>query len=810
MSGLLQDLRYALRQSVKNPTFTLVAVVTLALAIGANTAIFSVISRVLLTPLPYPHPDRLAMIWGSNPSRGDKAFPISPGDFADWKSRNDVFEDIAASFDHEVTLTGRGDPKMVLGYNFTPSYFKILGVAPKLGRTFTEDEARSEANLVVLSDKFWRTTFHADTQVAGKSLTLDAKVYTVIGVMPADFDYPPRTELWMPLQLSPAGVTDYEHRFIHVMGRLKPGVSPEEAQTRMNALQQQIASQHPQTDAGNETWVEPLRNELVGGIRAPLLALFGAVGFVLLIACANIAGLVLARAASRKGELSVRLAIGASRLRVLQQYLAEGLVIAALGGTLGVLLALWSTRFLVAIFPNNIANLSIPKVESIPMSAPVLWFTLVITVLTALLFSAVPALQSFRINAREAMKDSGRNVASGVQAARARRILVTSEIALSVVLLAGAGVMVESFRNAYHQDLGFRTDDVLGLEVFLPSNRYPSEQPLKRTAFVDGVLDNLEKIPGVKSAAAINFLPLTGFWGTTDFTIEGRIYQGEADKPQADNRLITPGYFSTMGIALLRGRDFADSDRAGSEKVAIVNATLAQRYFGGDDPIGKSVEVSDGSDRQRCVIVGVASDVRAFGPEQEAHADLYRALSQVTFPLLAFTVRTTGNPSSVLNMAKQAVWNIDKDQPVFDAMPMSLLGTQSVALRRVSATLLGSFAGLGLLLAAVGLYGLLAYSVTQRTHEIGIRMALGAQHGDVLRQMLRSGMRLVLLGELVGLVVAVIVIRAGSSLLYEVKPGDPTVLIVAAGLLLAAAVTATYFPARRATKVDPMVALRYE
>lgn len=810
MNGLLQDFRYALRQMVKNPAFTIVAVITLALAIGANTAIFSVLNRVLLTPLPYPHPDRLAMIWGSNPSRGNKAFPISPGDFADWKSRNDVFEDIAASFDHEVTLTGLGDPRMVLGYNFTPSYFKILGVAPKLGRTFTEDEARSEANLVVLSDKFWRTTFHADPQIAGKSLTLDAKVYSVIGVMPPDFDYPPRTELWMPLQLSPAGVTDYEHRFIHVLGRVKPGISLEEAQTRMNALQRQIASQHPQTDAGNETWVEPLRHELVGDIRAPLLALFGAVGFVLVIACANIAGLVLARAASRKGELSVRLSIGASRTRILQQYLAEGFVVAALGGAFGVLLALWSTRFLVAIFPNNIANLSIPKVESIPVDAPVLWFALGITMLTALLFSAVPAFQSARINAGDVMKESSRRVATGVDAARARRVLVTSEIALSIMLLAGAGVMIESFRHAYHQDLGFRADDVLGLEVFLPSNRYPSEQPIKRTAFVDGVLENLKKVAGVQSAAATNFLPLTGFWGTTDFTIEGRINRSQADKPQADNRMITPGYFSTMGIALLRGRNFADSDRLGSAAVAIVNSTLARRYFGAEDPIGKTVQVDDGYNHQRCVIVGVASDVRAFGPEQPAHADLYRPLAQVTFPLLAFTVRTTGNPSSVLNAAKQAIWNVDKDQPVFDAMPMSLLAAQSVSLRRVSAVLLGSFAGLALVLAAVGLYGLMAYSVSQRTHEIGIRMALGAQHGDVLRQMLRSGMRLVLVGELVGLVAAVVVIRAASSLLFEVRPGDPMVLIAAASLLILVAMAATFIPARRATKVDPMVALRYE
>jgi len=810
MNGLLQDVRYALRQLRKNLVFTTVAVITLALAIGANTAIFSVVHAVLLQPLPYPHADRLAMIWASNRSRGDHAFPISTGDFADWKSKNDAFEDIAASYDNEVTLTGTGEPKLVLGYAFTPNYFNILGVAPKMGRTFTDDEARNGANVIVLSDKFWQTTFHADPQIVGKAVTLDAKSYTVIGVMPPDFAYPPRTELWMPLYLSPAVASDYEHRFIRVMGRLKPGVSVEQAQARMNALERQIAAQHPQTDAGNETWVEPLRHQLAGDIRTPVLALLGAVGFVLMIACVNITGLVLARAASRKTELSVRLAMGASRVRLLQQYLAEGFLLAAIGGSIGVTLALWCARFLVAIFPNNVANLSIPRIEAIPIDASVLWFALGITVVTTLLFSAVPALQSSKISAGDAMKESSRNVASGSRVARARRALVTAEIALSLLLLTGAGLMIESFRRASHQDLGFRTEGMLGLEVFLPPNRYPADQPQKRDAFVNNVLANLRKLPGVQSAATTNFLPLTGFWGTTDFAIAGQPPRSLSDKPQADNRLITPGYFSTMGIALLRGRDFTDSDRTGSEQVAIINSALASRYFGADDPIGKVLELGDAAHPQRWVVIGEVADVHAFGPEQPAHADLYRPLAQMSFPLLSFTVRTAGDPSDVLNPAKQAIWDVDKDQPIFDAMPLSLLAAQSVTLRRVSAILLGGFASLALVLAAVGLYGLMAYSVTQRTHEIGIRMALGALRSDVLRQMITSGIRVVLIGELVGLAAAVIVVRAVSSLLYGVSPGNPIILGGAAGLLMLVAIAATYIPARRAAKVDPMVALRYE
>lgn len=810
MNGLLQDVRYALRQIRKSPVFTGVAVVTLALAIGANTAIFSVVRTVLLQPLPYPHPEKLAMIWGSNPQRGDRQFPISTGDFAEWKSKSDVFEDLAASYDNEVTLTGSGAPKLVLGYNFTSNYFNILGVAAKMGRTFTEDEARSNASEVVLSDKFWRTTFAADPQIVGKAITLDSKSYTVIGVMPPEFAWPPRTELWMPLYLSPAVASDYEHRFIRVMGRLKRGVSLEEAQVRMNVLERQIAAQHPQSDAGNQTWIQPLRQQLTGDIRTPLLSLFGAVGFVLLIACVNIAGLVLARSASRKTELTVRLAIGATRSRLLQQYLSEGLVLAILGGGLGVLLAVLCTRFLVTIFPNNVANLSIPRVEAVPINTPVLLFALGITILTALLFSAVPALQSSKLSPNDAMKESGRNVASSSRVARVRRALVTAEIALSLVLLAGAGLMIESFRRAYHEDLGIRTNDTLAVEVFLPPNKYPDTQPQKRDAFVNGVLDNVRKLPGVQSAAATNFLPLTGFWGTTDFAIEGQPVRDQSSKPQSDNRLITPGYFSTMGIALLRGRDFTDADRTGSQPVAIVNSTLARHYFGSEDPIGKVLVVGDAAHPQRWLIVGEVSDVHAFGPEQPAHADLYRPLAQETFPLLSFTIRAAGEPLPLLNATKQAVWDVDKDQPIFDAMPLSLLAAQSVTLRRVSATLLGGFSTLALVLAAVGLYGLMAYSVTQRTHEIGIRMALGARHGDVLRQMLGSGLRLVVIGEAAGLVAALIIVREVSSLLYQVNPADPVILASAAGVLMAVAVCATYIPARRAAKVDPMVALRYE
>ena len=807
MRDLLRDARFALRQLWKNKTFTTIAVMTLALAVGATTAIFSVVRTVLLAPLPYREVDRLMMVWGRNTGKGDLQFPLSAGDFTDWKQRNQAFEDIAASFDDEITLTGSGEPKLILGYAVAPNYFHILGVTPRIGRAFSEEEAKSRAQVAVLSDKFWRNTFHGDLQILGKAITLDAKSYTVIGVMPPAFNFPPRTEMWFPMALDSPG--NYRDRFLRVLGRLKPGISVADAHVRMNALERQIAAQHPDTDAGNETWVEPLRHQLTGDIREPLLILFASVSLILLIACVNIACLFLARAQDRRTEVSVRVALGASRLRLLRQFLCESLTLSLIGGALGLLLALWCTRFLVRIFPNGIANLSIPRVESIPIDTSVLLFALGITVATGLIFGIVPAMRRANADGHEALKEF-RTSSFNVRSSRVRGILVSTEIALALVLLAGGGLMIESFRQVHGQELGFRPDPVLAVEVFLPQNRYPSDQPEKRNRFVSKVIDGLQRIPGVSSASAINFLPLTGFSGGTDFTIAGETVQPDHVKPHADNQMITPGYFSTMGIGLLRGREFTDADRLGSEPVAIVNATFSKRYFRGQDPIDTVLQVEDPGHPDRRRIVGVVSDVRSFGPEQVAHAEIYRPLAQVPFPLLAFVVRASGDPAALLEPAKQAVFDVDGEQPVFDAMPMRELAAQSITLRRTSTILIAGFAGLALVVAVVGLYGLIAYSVIQRTHEIGIRMALGAQRADVLRQVLHQGMMSVLAGEIAGCAVALLLMQAIAGFLYGVNPRDPgTLAIVLVGLTLVAAI-ACYIPARRATGIDPIVALRYE
>jgi predicted permease len=805
MNGLGQDFRFAIRQLRKYPTFTVVAIVTLALAVGANAAIFSVVRTVLVNSLPYPEVDRLAMIWGSNPSRGDKQFPISAGDFTEWKQTNDAFEDIAASFDDEMTLTGSGEPRMILGYAVSPNYFHILRMEPALGRSFTPEEAESRAHVTVLSDKIWRTTFHADPKILGKSMTMDGKPFVIIGVMPAAFHFPPRTELWIPLALDHP--SDYEHRFIRVLGRLKSGVSLTQAQMRMNVLERQIAARHPDTDGGEETSIEPLRDQVAGDIRKPVLALWIAVGMVLIIACANIGGLLLARAAGRRAEISLRVAIGASSVRLVRQFLCESLVLSLFGGAVGIAVAVFSTRFLLSIFPNGIANLSIPKVEAIPIDGPVLWFSLGITLLTGLLFGIVPALQSAHTDGSDAMKEF-RSAGSSLSSTRLRRWLVATEIALCLVLLAGAGLMIQSFSNVSHEELGFRPDPLLAVEVFLPPSSYPESQPEKRKTFVDGVLNGIRKLPGVASAAATDFLPLSGFWGTTDFAIEGRPAPNKDQQPFADNRLITPGYFSTMGIHLLRGRDFTDFDKTGSEPVAIVNSALARHYFGNEDPINKVLQLGEPGHIERWRIVGEVADVKAFGPEQEVHADLYRPLAQIPFPLLAFVVQTNGDPAALLKSAERAVWEVDKDQPVFDAMPMRTLAAQSITLRRTSSILLASFAALALMVAIVGLYGLVAYNVLQRTHEVGIRMAVGAHRRDVLRLIVRQGMQVAIVGEIVGFALVLISGRFVGSVLYGVSPFNGWTLAATVLVMSVVSLLASYIPARRATKVDPMVALR--
>jgi predicted permease len=816
LESIWADVRFALHQLRKSPGFATTAILTLALGVGATTAIFSVVKAVLLAPLPYKDAGRIVAVWTANAARGDHGHPSTAADFAIWKQRGGVFEDLAPSYDDEHTLTGQGAPQLLIGYAVAANYLRILGVEPQLGRLYTDQEdSPNGPHVALLSDHLWRTTFHSDPGIVGKAITLDGSPYSVLGVMPRSFDYPTTVEIWTPTALAPSAFDDYSHSYVRILGRLKPGITLAEAQKTLNTLEAQIAARHPDTDSGNRVVLVPLREQLVGDIRKPLLLLMAAVGLVLLIACANTAGLALARDAERQKEIAVRLALGAARLRLLRQFVTESLVLAAIGGAAGMPLAFAGTRFLLTLFPNDVANLKIPKVTQIPMDRGVFLFTFATTLLTAVLFGIAPVLKAMRTQADTAMNDSTRGSTASRRSNRSRNAVVISEVALSLILLTAAGLVVASFQRVIHADLGFQPDHLLSLEVLLPTDRYPRADQTKMRVFVDEVVKRLNALPGVRSAGATNFLPLSGFWGTSSFLLRGQAPPKEGQAPEADDRVITPEYLHTMGIPLLRGRNFSDPDRAGSPQVILINQTMADRFFKGRDPIGEELNLNppaqgaaDKPDWWR--IVGVTGDVKAFGQDQPTHADIYRSFDQQPFPIVAFTIRSATDPASMIKTAEQALWSVDPELAVFKAIPMDRLADQSLAVRRASSVLVSAFAVLALVLACIGIYGVMAYAVTQRTQEIGVRMALGAQRGDVLRLILGLGLRLTIVGVLIGLAGAFVSTRLMGSLLFEVSAANPLAFSLPAALLVAVTVLAAYLPARRAASIDPMRALRAE
>jgi predicted permease len=811
MENFMQDVRFGFRMLAKSPVFTAIAVITLALGIGANTAIFSVVNTVLLARLPYREPNRLVMVWGSNQQQGEGNSPVSPGVFAAWTAEAHVFEEMAASSDNFVTINGAGDPEMVSGYDFSADYFHVIGAKPELGRVFLSEEDRPGGpNVTVLSDRLWRRRFHADPNIIGKSINLGQTPFTVVGVMPPTFRYPDKVEIWTPLALPPSSSTNWEDRTLRVLARLAPGVTLEQAQAQMNLLSQRLAAEHPDTNRGEGVVLQPLPEVIAGDIRQPLLVLLGSVGFVLLIACANVANLQLARSARREREFAIRTALGADRMRLVRQMLTESALLSSGGGVVGLLLALWSRRFLIALFPNNVANLNIPTVEAIPVDGRVLGFTLAATLVTTVLFGFVPLLRSSRWGASQMLNKTGRSGTPSVSEQRFRSALVVAEIALSFALLIGAGLLIKSFTLLSRRDLGFRPDRVLALEAFPSPAQYPAKAPEKLRAFVDRSIENLRSTPGVESVAAINYLPLTGFWGPRDFTVEGLPLPRKGEEPSADNRVITPDYFSTMGIPLLRGRTFSSTDGPDAPHVAIVSASLAHRFWKDENPIGRRLNLGEPDKPEWWEIVGVAGDVRSFGIEETPHDDLYRLFAQVYFPLVSFTVRTKGEPAGVIPAAKAAIWAVDPQQPFYKVVIMDALAAESIALRRVNMLLLGMFSAIALALAAVGVYGVLSYAVALRTHEMGVRLALGAQPGNLLWLVLGDGARLILLGVGIGLAASFALTRLMASLLYGVASNDPLTFAGSLIVVVAAALAASYIPARRATTVDPMVALRYE
>jgi predicted permease len=811
LETLANDLRFGLRQLLKSPAFALTAILTLALGIGATTSIFSVVKAVLLAPLPYKDPGRIVAVWTANPAQGAKSLPSTAGDFAIWKHRSGVFEDLAPSYDDEKTLTGHGTPQLLIGYAVSANYLRILGAEPQLGRLYTDLEDTPQGpKVALLSDHLWRTTFQSDPNIVDRVITLDGIAYTVVGVMPRGFDYPATVEIWTPAAMAPSAYDDFNNPYVRILGRLRPGISVAQAQKTLNDVEAQAAAAHPLTDSGNRVVLVRLREQLDGDIRKPLLILMGAVGLVLLIACANTAGLALARNAERQKEIAVRLALGATRRRLLRQFVTESLLLAAIGGAGGILLAVAGARFLLRLFPSEVANLNIPKVTEIPMDRGVFLFALAATLVTAFLFGIIPVLKAMRTQAGAAMKESARGTTTTRRSNRSRSAVVVSEVALALMLLSGAGLVVASFQKVINADLGFQPDHVLSLQLFLPPNRYPASDPAKRREFVAGVEKRLSALPGVKSAGTTNFLPLSGFWGTSSFLLPGQTMLKDAQAPEADNRILTPGYLHAMNIPLLRGRNFTDADGARGSQVAMINQIMAKQYFKDKDPVGEELNLGTSDKPDWWQIVGITGNVKAFGQDQPTHSDIYRPFDQLPFPLVAFTLRTETDPASMVKSAERVIWSVDPDQPVLKAIPMDVLAAQTLAVRRASSALISAFAMLALLLACIGIYGVMAYAVAQRRHEIGVRMALGAQRGHVLRLMMGLGARLTLFGVAIGLGGAIALTQWMASLLFEMNAINPLIFSSAAVVLVAVAMAATYLPSRRAASIDPMQALRTE
>ena len=805
MNKVWQDLRYGLRMLYKNRGFTAVALLALALGIGANSAIFSVVNSVLLRPLPYRDAQRLIMIWENYQQRGGPEREwASPADFRDFRDQAQSFEHIAALLGWGPTLTGQDEPEDLQGAAVSHDTFAMLGVEPALGRSFRPDDDQPGADrVVVLSHQLWQRRFSADPSIIGRNVTLSGDSYTVIGVMPRGLSFPilNNTEVWRtisPLLAANSGC-DRGCVILRIIAKLKPAVTIEAARAEMNALTQQIAERYPDYNKGIGATLVPLHEQLVGDVRPAMLVLLGAVGLVLLIACANVANLLLARAAAREKEVAIRAALGASRARLIRQHLTESLVLAVIGGALGLLIAFWMVDLLVSFAPKGT-----PRLEEIAIDRSVLAFSFGIAVLTGIAFGLAPALLSSRTNFNSALKEGGRDTSATSRGARLRGALVVSEVALALMLLVGAGLLIKSFVILQRVDPGFNPKSVLRVDVTLPRTRYPDRN--QSAAFYKQLLERVARLPGVQSAGAVSSLPLSGGGTDSDFAIEGRP-PAEPGHPQvAWYSSVTPDYFRAMGIRLLRGREFTEADNPAAPKTVLISESMARRYFPDEEPLGKRLVF--GKDARE--IVGIISDVKFFGLNLDARPSMYFAHQQNPARGLSLVVRTQGNPLTLATAIRGQVSSLDRDLAVSSIMTMEELVGTSLAEPRFVLLLLGAFAAVALLLSAIGVYGVVSYSVTQRSHEIGVRMALGAQMSDVLKLVVGQGMSLVLGGVGVGLIAAFALSRVMESLLFGVSATDVTTFAATSLILAGVALGACFVPARRATKVDPMESLRYE
>jgi putative ABC transport system permease protein len=800
---MMTDLRYALRQLIKSPGFAAVTILTLALGIGACTAIFSVVNAVLLRPLDYPDPARLVVIRETNVPDFPE-FSVSPPNYLDWEKQTKSYEHLAAYSGSRVNLTGNGEPQQLIGVKATAHYFDVYGVKPALGRTFLpEEDAPGKNHVVVLSYPFWQRVFGGTADAVGREVQLNGEPYTVVGIAPPGFGSASKVDAWMPMAFKPDETANDARggHYLSVAGRLRPGVTVAQAEAELKVLAAQLATQYPDSNKGWGIFMMPMQDYSVRDVQTVLYTLLGAVGCVLLIACANIANLLLARATARHREISIRAALGASRARLVRQLLTESVLLALCGGLAGILLARWGLDALLALAPPNL-----PRMTDIHLNAGVLVFSLALSVLTGLVFGIAPAWLAARADVNEALKQGSRGSTEGGARGRLRSALVVIEVTLALMLLGGAGLLARSFMQLAHVDPGFTPESATLLRLSLPEKKYAL--PEQQNAFANGLLERVKNLPGVQAAGLTHSMPLVSDY-VLGFNIEGRPAIAPSDLPNTNYYAVTPEYFRAMGIRLVRGRVFTAQDDAKAPRVALINETMARQHFPNEDPIGKRINITNGPDTWR-EIIGIVGDIKQYGVDKATSNQAYEPFAQVPFSSLNVVIRSNGSPAALLGAIRPAVYAVDKDQPIGTIRPLEEIVADSIARQRFAMTLLTVFSLVALVIAAVGIYGVMAYSVVQRTGEFGIRMALGAQQRDVLRLVLAQGGKLIGLGLIIGLAATLAASRAMGSMLFNTSAQDPLTLGAITVLLGVVALVACLLPASRATKVNPIEALRTE
>ncbi len=812
MNTLLQDLRYGLRTLLKNPGFTFVAVITLALGIGVNTAIFSVVNGVLLRPLPFNQPERIVTLWENNTKDGIERDDVSPANFLDWRERSRSFEEMAFANPWSLDYTGGAEPETWRATRVSQGFFGVLGAQAMVGRAFLPEEYETGRNqVVVLSYGLWQRRFGGKPELVGQKLTLDGQPMTVVGVMSPEFKlrlFDREEELWWPQTPDESMRRQRRATYLKVIAQLKPGVSVEQARAEMNSIAANLGAEYPQTNGGVGVTTVSLTEQMTGHVRTALLVLLGAVGAVLLIACANVANLLLARGAEREREFAIRAAIGAGRIRLARQTLTESLLLASLGCAGGLLLAGWGIDLIASLSPGNI-----PRIEQVRLDRATLLFVMGLSFLTALVFGLAPALQFSKPNLSNCLKESSLTATGSASRRRLRSALVISEIALALVLLVGAGLLIRSFFTLLKTDPGFAADKVVALQTFI-WDRYG--KPDERAAYVRQVTEKMKSVPGVQTVGVTTALPFfeSSMDSSYPFTIEGRSAPPAGHEPTAFATIANNDYFAAMGVPLLRGRLFSEFDKTGSPPVLLINETMARRNFTDEDPLGRKITFRATQRGQAAPlsfeIVGVVGDVRHDGLDREPRPEFFRPYAQAPNGSIIFVARTKVDPMNSLPALKARIWEINSTQPIYAVSVMADSIDASLKSRRFSLWLLSAFAALALALAIIGIYGVMSYATSQRTHEIGVRIALGAATGDIVKLVLRQGMGLTMAGVGLGLIASLALTRLMRGLLYGVGATDPLTFIAVSSLLAGVALFACYLPARRATRVDPIVALRCE